>query len=100
MMSPQQNIFSVNYRKELKLNSFPSETTLVMRHNEKIVVLEGKHRAIQAFQGGIVMPGLGGVQGKPDILEYLFDPNEASNDLFTKLIPIDEFRHYTNPYTY
>lgn len=78
----------------------PSEVTLAMRHDNKIVILEGRHRAIHAFQGGVVLPGLGGVSGKPNILEYTFDPDEASYGFFTKIIPIDEFRNYLNPYTY
>ena len=78
----------------------PSETTLVMCHENKIVILEGRHRAIHAFQGGLVLPGLGGVLGKPNILEYTFDPDEPSEGFFKKMMPIDEFRNYTNPYEY
>lgn len=78
----------------------PSETTLVMRHENNIVILEGRHRAIHAFQGGLVLPGLGGVLGKPNILEYTFDPDEPSKDLFTNIMPIEVFENYTNPYKY
>lgn len=82
-------------------NDFPpSETTLVMRHGNNIVILEGRHRAIHAFQGGLVLPGLGGVLGKPNILEYTFDPDEPSEGLFTDIMAINEFRNYTNPYKY
>ena len=94
--------------KNCYLNGFPdddrvniksSDFTMAMLYKNKVIVLEGKHRAIYVFQGGKITPELGGVLNKPDILEYSFDPDGASEDFFNDIIPIDNLINYKNPNT-
>ncbi|WP_419421230.1 hypothetical protein ACNVED_15280 (plasmid) [Legionella sp. D16C41] len=81
-------------------NDAPSEMTMAMRHNNNIVILEGRHRAVYAYQGGCVPPSMGGVVGKPNILEYSFDPTEMPDNFFDGLVSIEDFKNYINPYKY
>jgi RHS repeat-associated protein len=59
--------------------NYTADTLAGLDTDGNVHVIEGRHRAIGAAQGDVVPPELGGVAGRPGVLDYEYQPTTVQD---------------------